>query len=251
MRTVALLYHDVVHGEDFDSSGFPGGDANIYKLTRSRFESHLDALARVRSKFLITVDDGGVSAIDVIAPMLEERAMTGYFFIPTNWIDRPGFLSKDQVRQLRHRGHLIGSHSCSHPQRISRCSWDQMRDEWQRSIDVLTGILLEPVRMASVPGGFYSRRVAEAAALSGIRTLFTSEPVSSGSRVAGCAVAGRYMIRQSTSAQTAAALARRDALPCASQYMAWNTKKILKRAGGTAWLRFRKWALAESRPGSS
>jgi peptidoglycan/xylan/chitin deacetylase (PgdA/CDA1 family) len=241
--TVALLYHDVVRDGNFTSSGFQGGDSDIYKLDAGQFRRHVDAITKESSRVLITVDDGGVSALQTIAPLLEAKQLHGYFFITTNWIGRPGFLSRDQIGELRQRGHLIGSHSCSHPERISHCSWEEMCDEWKRSTDVLSTILGESIQMASVPGGFYSRKVAQAAATAGIRTLFTSDPTTSVACVNGCVVAGRFMIQRSTSPELAAALARAAVVPRLKQSVSWNAKKVLKAAGGTAWLRFRKWAL--------
>ena len=45
----ALMYHDVVAAGDEDSSGFPGRDAALYKVTPETFAAHLDAIARVIS----------------------------------------------------------------------------------------------------------------------------------------------------------------------------------------------------------
>ena len=32
MQALAIMYHDVVENGDFESSGFPGEGANVYKL---------------------------------------------------------------------------------------------------------------------------------------------------------------------------------------------------------------------------
>jgi hypothetical protein len=45
MRLFGIMYHDVVEGEDFASSGFPGEGAHVYKLRRQDFNQHLDAIA--------------------------------------------------------------------------------------------------------------------------------------------------------------------------------------------------------------
>jgi len=244
MTTVALLYHDVVRNGAFDSSGFTSPDADIYKLDADLFRRHVRSITETASNVLVTVDDGGVSASETIAPILEEHGLSGYFFIPTNWIGRSGFLSREQIRELRRRGHLIGSHSCSHPERISHCTWQQVCDEWKRSADTLFDILSEPIQMASVPGGFYNRSVAKAAGLAGIRTLFTSDPTTKVYKVENCVVVGRFMIQRSTSTELATALARGDILPRIKQSLLWSAKKGFKTVGGTTWLRFRKWAIA-------
>ena len=45
MQALAIMYHDVVENGDFESSGFPGEGAHVYKLRREDFERHLDAIA--------------------------------------------------------------------------------------------------------------------------------------------------------------------------------------------------------------
>jgi peptidoglycan/xylan/chitin deacetylase (PgdA/CDA1 family) len=244
MKEIALLYHDVVGGDGFESSGFPGGDAAIYKLPRKTFLRHLDAIAKANPNVLLTFDDGGVSGYSYIADELEERGWRGYFFTATNWIGKPGFLNVSQIRDLRERGHIIGSHSCSHPSRISRYTLGDIIHEWSRSSAILTDILGERVLTASVPGGYYSEKVARAAAIAGLETLFTSEPTTHTDLVEGCAVKGRFMIQRNTSARTAAALARGAVIPRFKQFVWWNSKKVLKALGGRAWLNFRKRVLA-------
>src|SRR5262249_13734451 len=152
---------------DFQASGFPSAGARTYKLQHEEFRRHLYAIAHANPEVLLTFDDGGVSFYETIAPLLEEHGWRGYFFIATNWIGSGGFLSANQIRALRKRGHLIGTHSCSHPERMSHCPFDQILSEWTESARKLDDILGESIDGGSVPGGYYSRSVAEAAALAG------------------------------------------------------------------------------------
>jgi len=270
---IALIYHDVVPAGQFDASGFPGSGAARYKFSKGEFRSHLEALEHVavsaslvasgspldlggrkRSPLpcLLTFDDGGSSSILTIAGMLEERGWTGQFFVSTDWIDSPAFLSREQVCQLTQRGHIVGSHSCSHPLRMSACTWDQLVDEWRRSCDILSSIIGERVTVASVPGGFYSRRVAQAAAQAGIRTLFTSEPTTRQTYVDGCAVMGRYSIDRGVSAKQAAAIAAGQVLPRLRQAVLWQAKKFAKTITGSLYAAARE-RILKSRysPGST
>jgi len=106
----------------------------------------------------------------------------------TDRIDTPGFLNRGQLRSLRQRGHVIGSHSCSHPQRISSCNDAELAHEWGESTRVLAEIAGEPIITASVPGGFLLRAGGGGAAAAGIRYLFTSEPTDKTWIVADCLV---------------------------------------------------------------
>src|SRR5215471_17775111 len=104
----AIMYHDVVEDGDFASSGFPGEGANVYKLRREDFQGHLDAIAAAGAKdVLLTFDDGGVSFHTPVASLLEAYGWRGHFFVTTDRIGTPGFLSEDQIRDLYRRGHLI------------------------------------------------------------------------------------------------------------------------------------------------
>src|SRR5262249_39750363 len=141
-----------------------------YKLTVAEFDRHLEALAAAllaveqtflsagapeekminhvagatadrnvcttEDRWLFTADDGGVSFMH-IADRLEARGWRGQFFIATDYLDRPGFLSRGQLQELRRRGHVLGSHSCSHPRRISSCAPEEMLREWRDSRQVL------------------------------------------------------------------------------------------------------------------
>src|SRR5207244_342579 len=112
--------------------------------------------------------------------------------------------------------------SSSHPPRMSHCAFEEIIDEWTSSRLVLSDILGEAVEIGSVPGGYYSSKVGSAAAVAGLRTLFTSEPTVKTHAVDGCVIAGRFTIRQRTSANTAAALASAALLPRLKQYACWN-----------------------------
>src|SRR6185503_4643500 len=188
----------------------------------------------------LTFDDGGIGAVEHTAGLLEAQGWRGHFFITTDYIGQPGFLGTEHIRALHARGHVIGSHSCSHPARMALCSWEEMLKEWSQSVQVLSDILGAPVRTASVPGGYFSNRVADAAARAGIRALFTSEPTTRVWSRDGCRIFGRYSIQQGVAAETAGAIAGGRRGPRLRQSVYWTFKKVLKTVGGRHWLRLRQ-----------
>ena len=257
MRYFTLAYHDVVSEEDLDNSGFVDTGALLYKLSPHRFREHLYAIKKrvekppaiietitsdesLASFWFLTFDDGGEGAYLHTADILEQFGWRGHFFVTTNFIDQPGFLNQWQIMQLRKRGHVIGSHSCSHPERMTALNGDLLFNEWRNSIDVLSEILNEHVTTASLPGGYYSKQVAQSAARAGVTVLFTSEPVSIPCRVDGCMVIGRYSVNQYTQATTVADLAMGIPALCRRQWIWWNLKKIPKKLGDARYAQLQK-----------
>jgi peptidoglycan/xylan/chitin deacetylase (PgdA/CDA1 family) len=235
MASITLCYHDVISEDDANASGFPGADAATYKLPLSVFCNHIKAIASVvdstspKYSVRLTFDDGGVSSCH-IADILERHGLRGFFFVPTDYIGARAFLNARQILDLRHRGHIIGSHSCSHRGRMSGMLSEALVQEWNRSVAILSDLVGERVTTASVPSGYYCRRVAEMAASAGLTLLFTLQPTTRTDVVNGCAVAGRYMMRRYTPANEAARIASGALMPRLGQQIFWNTKKILKAA---------------------
>ena len=237
MPTVSLLFHDV-YANDPRESGFASEAADRYKLSVDAFEGHLDAIGSVDdAQFLITVDDGGESYYTMAADRLETRGWRGYCFVSTNQIGTRGFLDAAQIRELDARGHVIGSHSASHPTRFSACSPDQMRDEWTVSRQVLEDILGHDIPLASVPGGYYSRAVALSAADAGFRLLFNSEPVTRITAEQGCTIAGRFTIRRGDPPQTSRNLLLPAPWARWNAWTKWNAKGLVKPILGPAYMR--------------
>jgi peptidoglycan/xylan/chitin deacetylase (PgdA/CDA1 family) len=254
MRVSALMYHGVAAaGGPYD--GFPGPGAAAYSVTPARFGEHLERIAAATGRppgrvdalsdgaWLVTCDDGAASALEA-AEQLADREWPGHFFIATDMVGTSGFLGWDDVRALAGAGHVIGSHSCSHPHRMAACSWEQLLYEWSRSADVLAEALGEPVSTASVPGGLYSARVGRAAAAAGFLSLFTSVPSRRPGAIDGCRLIGRYAIRRDTPAAEAAAAAAGRALPWMRQRVAWEVRGAAKRLGGGRYEHVRRALLA-------
>jgi len=260
MRVACLLFHDVIESADWDSSGFTGPGTAKYKMSRPEFEAHLAAVAKVRDTpsstahelenandaafpFLLTFDDGGQSAVTGVAGLLAKYGWRGHFFVTAGQISRKGFLSPEQIRFLRKSGHVIGSHSFSHPVRMSHCNREELADEWTRSVSILSDILGEQVDTASVPGGYYSNRVAETAAAAGVRVLFNSEPTTAVHTVLGCLVVGRYNISRGIKPSVSGDLVSVHSQARSRQWLYWNFKKLGKKVAGRPYLTARQWLL--------
>jgi peptidoglycan/xylan/chitin deacetylase (PgdA/CDA1 family) len=260
VKTNVLLYHDVIRGGDPDASGFAGAGPARYKLDWAAFTEHLDALRDATAdppdavddllggttgprSWAITFDDGGESALPT-GEELARRGWRGHFFCVSERIGRPGFLGAEEVHALRGMGHVIGSHSRTHPSRISALPWPELVEEWRVSAALLGDVLGERVVSAAVPGGWYAPVVARAAAAAGLRALFTSEPIRRVGSVDGCLVIGRHAVRRGTPAATVAQAAAGRPWPWLRQRAAWNARKAAKTAGRGGYERARRALLA-------
>jgi peptidoglycan/xylan/chitin deacetylase (PgdA/CDA1 family) len=249
----ALEYHDVVNEGDPGLSGFPGGAAASYKLDAGTFQRHLDAVSASgrpvlsvgdapvpHDAILLTFDDGGRSALEVIAPALEQRGWRGHFFVATDCIGTQGFLDARELAELVARGHVVGSHSRTHPLRMSALTPLQLVSEWAGSKEWLERELGVELPVASVPGGALFDTVIKAASDQGIRVLFTSEPVTKVSRVHGCEVVGRFTLRRGDSPAVVRRLCGRAGGLRTRYWLAWNARKVAKRLVGPLYLRVRE-----------
>lgn len=256
-RLITLLFHDIYVSSPSES-GFTGSGADRYKLSMAAFEAQLRAVADARADapvlvtdlprnagslppFAISVDDGGLSYHSLLAPCLDDRGWRGHCLITTSRLGRAGFLHKHHVRELHAEGHLIGSHSVSHPARFDNCSWEQLVAEWAKSKAVLEDIIGERIVVGSIPGGYYAPRVALAARAAGLDILFTSEPETDRRDVGGCQVFGRFTLRGESPPGLAGRLVQGRGSAQQRQWLAWNAKKVLKKSLGTGYVRLSGW----------
>jgi peptidoglycan/xylan/chitin deacetylase (PgdA/CDA1 family) len=230
--TVAgFCYHDVT--DDPSLTGLQRDAATPFKLRPGQFSAHLESIAgavatptlvteveltRPGRHLLLTFDDGGKSALQ-IGEELNRRGWRGHFFIPTSLIGRRTFLDAGEIRHLRQCGHVVGSHSHSHPNIYRELEWERMVVEWRQSSDILAQILGEPCLTGSVPGGEISPQVLRSADRAGLRFLFTSEPWLRPRIVGGCWVLGRYCAKASTSPEQIAELAA---------FQGWTGKLVVR-----------------------
>ena len=258
MRRVSLLFHDV-YESDPRESGFRSPAADRYKLSVSAFEAQLDGLVELRTplaprsssseggKAVITVDDGGASYYTVIADRLEALGLRAHCFVSTDFIGERGFLTTEQIRELDGRGHAIGTHSASHPARFSALTTSDMRREWSDSRQRLEDIVDHAVTVGSVPGGYFSRAVAEAAAYAGLQTLYTSEPTTRPSMLDGLRVIGRFTIRRGHPSDMARRFASAAPWARCGAWVGWNAKALVKPVLGASYSRLADWILESNR----
>lgn len=240
---IILMYHDV-YDTHISESGFQNATAIPYKISAEVFEAHVQHICQLwknlSKEVVFSFDDGGISFLKTIAPILEKYGFRGLFFVSTAYIGKPGFLNEDDIRQLEKRGHTIGSHSHSHPERMSSLTAQQLSEEWEMSQTYLSRILSHKVRHASIPNGYASDTVYQSMSSAGYVEIYDSRPVSHVRRKAGVyTLYGRYAIKSSFDINEVLAIVsnplKRFLLATRFQILA-----VLKKCLGRFYLKIRK-----------
>jgi len=240
VRVACLLYHDV--SDEPSKSGFNFGKAASYKLVSKQFVGQLDIIAAANLSpvlmyslnsaksakeilCMLSFDDGGKSAI-TIADYLDVRGWKGHFFIPTSMIGKRGFVNRNDIIDLHNRGHVVGSHSHSHPLIFYELKKRDMRSEWRISLDILSSIVGNPINCASVPGGDVNKKTISSAVEEGIEFLFTSDPRTRIWQEGQMKCIGRFCIKKDFSLQRVKKISTLEGYRI--DQVIWYSKKFLK-----------------------
>ncbi|MCR4826977.1 MAG: polysaccharide deacetylase family protein [Bacteroidales bacterium] len=232
---IVLMYHDIVTAND-KSSGFQNKNAFQYKVEESAFEEQVKALQG--KDVVFTFDDGGVSFLTKAVPILEKYGFKGVFLVSTNYIGTPGFLTSEQVRELAERGHVIGSHSHTHPEIFTKLSSEEIKREWQQSSQVLKDILGEGEYVASIPNGYTSEEILDAAIQNGFNTIYTSQPTTNIKTYKNSSLIGRYVVLDGMSTEDVLKLVSSKSCHL-KMAVKWHLLNIVKGVLGTSYETFK------------
>jgi peptidoglycan/xylan/chitin deacetylase (PgdA/CDA1 family) len=105
-----------------------------------------------RNPIAITFDDGYDDAYTAALPVLQRYHMTATFYIVTGFLDRPRYMTWNQVIALDHAGMEIASHTVSHPglPSLGYVAKDYQLSMSQLALETRTG---HPVLDFCYPGG--------------------------------------------------------------------------------------------------
>jgi len=185
-KIAAFVYHDVT--DDPTDSGFQKASALAYKHPQKEFLANLDIIRNASvpiitvnqldavggKSIILTFDDGGKSFM-YIAEQLDKYNLKGHFFITTGLIGERLFVNRQNIIELHKNGHIIGSHSHTHPNIFYSLSYETMVEEWKTSKSVLENIISDKVICCSIPGGDANTNSYLSAAECGYSFLFDSE----------------------------------------------------------------------------
>lgn len=147
-----------------------------YWITKELFADCLDQITRQPGKNVIRIsfDDGNMSDLEIALPLLKERGLTAIFFILAARLERSGFLSAENLRELVSQGMTIGSHGWDHRD-LRSLNDELLEEETITSKAVLEDVVGQPVTDFSVPFGLYDKRVITHINKAGYHRIYTSD----------------------------------------------------------------------------
>lgn len=238
-QTLNLLLHEVT--DEPKSTGFVRTSALPFKHNKKLFNQYLDILTSTGNSIILpneyennvgkinitlSFDDGGISNM-YSADVIENHGYKGLFFVITDYINRKGFLTERDINDLQGRGHIIGSHSHTHPNVFTSLPYHSMLDQWTKSKHILEKIVGQSIIYCSVPGGDVSTNTYDSAGKAGFTNIFDSEPKLEIRNISGTLVHGRFCLKNTNSAAQLKEWVQGNGL---TRYaFTWNTKKSLKK----------------------
>ncbi len=120
---------------------------------------------------LLSFDDGSETHHSVALPALRALGFPAIFFPMTVVLDKPGWLSGDQLRDLDAAGMTIGGHTWDH-QRLDRLPADQWAVQLAQPKALLESILGHPVDLMAYPYGAWNAEAAAQVAAAGYRAAW-------------------------------------------------------------------------------
>jgi peptidoglycan/xylan/chitin deacetylase (PgdA/CDA1 family) len=184
--TVFLMYHELAFQGKVLCNSEPG--YTRYVVPASKFENQMETLAQQgwRGKNVteamqsfdgktvcITFDDGSESDLLFAAPVLKKFGFRATFYITAGFVNKPGYLSEAQLRDLSSLRFEIGCHSLNHPY-LTDIDDSRLREETKGAKDFLEQIISKGIDHFSCPGGRWNQRVVSAVRVAGFKTMATS-----------------------------------------------------------------------------
>jgi peptidoglycan/xylan/chitin deacetylase (PgdA/CDA1 family) len=120
---------------------------------------------------MLSFDDTREEQYSIADKELSKYGFKGVYFIMTVSLNRPGYMSKEQVKQLADEGNTIGSHTWNHSnvKNYEGDDWIKQVDKPSKQLEEITG---RPVQYFAYPFGLWNKRAAEQIKGKGFKAAF-------------------------------------------------------------------------------
>lgn len=150
-------------------------DNNYIPIRMDTLAKCLRKQARCPAKAVaLTFDDGYADAATAAFPVLQRYGFTATFYIVTDFVGQPGYMTWEQINMLRAYGMEIGSHTISHPDLTAR-SLEVAAQEIVTSKSIIEKNIGVPIKSFCYPLGRYAPLLAEMVRDAGYTNAVTTQ----------------------------------------------------------------------------
>ncbi|HSZ87666.1 MAG TPA: polysaccharide deacetylase family protein [Puia sp.] len=133
-------------------------DSGYHTISPDELYDYLTKGSPLPSKpIMLTYDDTDLGQFTVAYPEMQKYNFKGLFFIMTVSLNRPNYMSRDQVKQLSDAGNTIGSHTWDHHnvKQYKGNDWKVQLDKPTQQLESITG---KPIRYFAYPFGLWNEQ---------------------------------------------------------------------------------------------
>jgi len=147
-------------------------DNGYHTISPDQLYNYLLKGASLPSKpVMITFDDSREEQYSVADKELSKYGFKGVYFIMTVSLNRPGYMTREDVKQLADEGNTIGSHTWNHSN-----VKNYLAPDWVRQVDKpsqeLARITRKPVNYFAYPFGLWNKQAVEQIKQRGFKAAF-------------------------------------------------------------------------------
>jgi peptidoglycan/xylan/chitin deacetylase (PgdA/CDA1 family) len=120
---------------------------------------------------MLSFDDTDEEQYSIGAMEMNKYGFKGVYFIMTISINRPRYMSRDQIRNLSDSGHFIEEHTWDHHMvtKYTGADWDTQLIKPKRQLEAITG---KPIRYFAYPFGLWNQAAIPQLESSGYQLAF-------------------------------------------------------------------------------
>jgi peptidoglycan/xylan/chitin deacetylase (PgdA/CDA1 family) len=110
--------------------------------------------------FLLTYDDTRAEQFTIAREEMNKYGFKGVYFIMTVSLGRPGYMTREEVKQLSDEGNIIGSHTWNHSnvKNYTAKDWPMQIDKPSQQLENITG---KPIEYFAYPFGLWNKPAIE------------------------------------------------------------------------------------------
>ena len=147
-------------------------DSGYHTILPDQLYDHLVHGSPLPAKpVMISFDDTRFDQHAVALPELNKYGFKAVFFIMTVSLNRPGYMTKEQVRQLADEGHIIGLHTWNHKnvKTFTDEDWPVQVEKPWKQLQEISG---KPVDYFAYPFGLWNKQGLEKIKQHGFKAAF-------------------------------------------------------------------------------